>query len=164
MALVVPSCRRAPGAGESVSKADRISSGQLRAMRVSQRTAALKLRDDCLGPAERAREKQALGWRRTREETLALVRQLIAAGRREGVVAREAGVSLHYLRRLLKEQGEDAEDQGLNPSIHAAKTALTNNGKVIPHSRPCRGAAEQYPVCGTCPKCWAQSRRLVGAA
>jgi hypothetical protein len=54
------------------------------------------------GPAERARLKIRLGWRRTRAETIALVDELLAAGRTRLQIAGELGVDAGYVDRLLK--------------------------------------------------------------
>jgi AraC-like DNA-binding protein len=43
-----------------------------------------------------------LGWRRTRDETLALAEELLEEGRVLSAVADELGISDRYLRRLLK--------------------------------------------------------------
>jgi hypothetical protein len=68
-----------------------------------------------------------LGWRRTRDETLALAEELLEEGRVLPAVADELGVSDRYLRRLVAAESLTAENEPLKPSIHAAEMALTRN-------------------------------------
>lgn len=53
------------------------------------------------GPAERGEAKTVLGWRRTREETIAYAHELLGRGLMAGAVADRLGVSDDYLRRAL---------------------------------------------------------------
>jgi hypothetical protein len=54
-----------------------------------------------LDAAGRGRAKTVLGWRRTREETIAYAAELLAAGLMAAAVADRLGVSDDYLRRVL---------------------------------------------------------------
>ena len=52
--------------------------------------------------AERGRAKTVLGWKRTREETLAYAVELLEAGMVQAAIAIRLDVSDRYLRELLK--------------------------------------------------------------
>ena len=114
-------------------KADRVPRWQERRMSAAQREAYNELRWHPCGPAKRARLKNTLGWKRTREETVALALELRGEGRGNLAIADELGVSDRYLVRLL-DQARDTEKQPRNRSAHAADVAPTceTNGTVPP--------------------------------
>jgi hypothetical protein len=109
------------------SKVARLPMWRFRLLDAEQRKAYDQLRWHRPGPAERARLKGVLGWRRTREETLALAHELLDDGRMIATVSDDLGVSRRYLRRLLAEESRTSENGGSNPSIHAPEMALTRN-------------------------------------
>jgi hypothetical protein len=112
-------------------KADRVARRQLRRMTQAQRDAYERLRWHPCGPAERARLKRTLGWKRSREETIALALELRAEGRSDLAIADDLGVGDRYLTRLL-DQVPDSPELPRNPSAHAAEMAPTceTNGTV----------------------------------
>jgi hypothetical protein len=114
-------------------KVDRIPRWQFRRMSAAQREAYNDLRWRPCGPAERARLKKTLGWKRTREETIALALELFDEGRIVLATADVLGVSDRYLARLLA-QVPDRSELSCNPSVHAAEMAPTceTNGTVPP--------------------------------
>jgi hypothetical protein len=107
---------------------------RFRCLNDDQRAALDLLRWYSPGPAERARAKNVLGWRRTREETIALAQELLAEGRILLAAANELGVGARYLRRLLDEVS-DVENPPRNRSTHAAKVALSRDTKGLGHPR-----------------------------
>ncbi len=84
-----------------MSKAERLPRWRFRRLTPEQREAYNRLRWYSPGPAERARLKEVLGWRRTRVETVALAHELLEHGLIERAVAVHLDVSDRYLRRLL---------------------------------------------------------------
>jgi hypothetical protein len=100
-------------------------------MRPEQREALDRLRWHSPGPAERARLKRVLRIRRTREETIALALELLAAGRVPGSIADELGVTARYLSRLLHPP-QAPPDLGLE----AASEAAPNGSNVQKRHRP----------------------------
>ena len=102
-------------------------------MSAAQREAYYDLRWRPCGPAERARLKKTLGWKRTREETIALALELLEEGRNVLAIADLLGVGDRYLTRLL-DQARDIEKQPRNRSTHAPEMAPTceTNGTVPP--------------------------------
>jgi hypothetical protein len=112
-------------------KAERFPRWRLARMNAVQLDAYNRLRWYSPGPAERARLKLVLGWKRSREETIALALELRGEGRCDLAIADELGVSDRYLGRLL-EQVRDDEKPPRNPSVHAADLAPTceTNGAV----------------------------------
>jgi hypothetical protein len=70
-----------------------------------------------------AAEEEVLGWKRTREETIALAEELLAEGRMVSVVAEDLGVGERYLQRLL--ESPTPRKRPRNASAHAAKVAAT---------------------------------------
>lgn len=108
-----------------MTKVDRLPRWRLARMNREQREAYDRLRWHRPGPAESARLKVVLGWRRTREETLALADELLGKGLLERVVADRLKVSHRYLHRLLAYRAETTQKEPLNPTIHAADVALT---------------------------------------
>ena len=78
----------------------RLNSRQRRWMTRKQRQAYEQLDWNRTSPAESARLKLILGWRRTREETVALAVERLDEGLLERVVADRLGVSIRYLRQL----------------------------------------------------------------
>jgi hypothetical protein len=118
----------------SASKAERLPRWRFRRFNEEQRRAYDRLRWYHPGPAERARLKTVLGWRRTREETVALAEELLDRGRVLPAIAAELGVSDRYLRRLLREESLTPENRRRKASIHAPEMALTrNSGTRVPH-------------------------------
>jgi hypothetical protein len=120
-------------------KAERLPTWAFRRLNTQQREAYNLLRYYSPGPAERARLKQVLGWRRTREETIALARELLADGLMIGVVADRCGIGRRYLARLL-EQAENGSPTPENtpdkPLNQAAVLAVTRETGI--DSRPAR--------------------------
>jgi len=93
------------------------------------------------GPAERARLKVRLGWRRTREETLALVKELLARGLTRLQVAGELGVDVDYVDRLLK-PSPTHEIEPKNPPTSRGVSGPSDGRKVIRRTaRPIDGFA-----------------------
>jgi hypothetical protein len=117
-----------------MTRADRFPMWRFRRLNDEQRVALDLLRWYSPGPADRARAKNMLGWRRTREETIALAQELLAEGRILLAVANELGVGTRYLGRLLAEVS-DLEKPPRNRSTHAAKVALTRNTKGLGRPR-----------------------------
>jgi hypothetical protein len=113
-----------------MSKAERTSLAQIRRMKVDQRALVVELQCADLSPAEQAKLKKKLGWKRTREETQAWARELIAEGRMPGPAARELGVGTRYLERLLRES-ETPQNGGRKPFPHTAETAPTCESGVV---------------------------------
>lgn len=99
-----------------------------------QRRAVDLLEIGDLGAAGRGEAKTVLGWRRTREETIAYARCLLDVGLMAAAVADRLGVSGDYLRRVL-----DPENVPRKPFIDAAETGLTDSVKVVGH--PARSEA-----------------------
>lgn len=120
------------------AKAERLPRARLRRMRPEQREAYDRLRWYSPGPAERARLKKTLGWKRTREETIALARELLAKGRMVAAAADELGVGTRYLKRLL-EQDETPLKVARNRSIHAAVLAPTCETQGVGQTTPKKG-------------------------
>jgi hypothetical protein len=81
------------------------------------------------GPAERARLKKVLGWRRTHEETLALVSELLELGMVKSAITTQLGITDRHLRRVLAELGNQQVGQGKNGarnrSSHPAQTDIS---------------------------------------
>jgi hypothetical protein len=102
----------------SASKAERLPRWRFRRFTQEQRRAYDRLRWHQPIAAERARLKKVLGWRRTREETIALAEELLEEGRVLTAVADDLGVSDRYLRRLVFERSPTAQIAPLDPSIH----------------------------------------------
>jgi hypothetical protein len=71
-----------------------------------------------------------LGWRRTRDETVAYALELLDEGLVLAAVASRLRIGERYLRRLLDEV-RDPENRPRNRSGHPAKVALGDRGKVI---------------------------------
>ena len=127
-------------------KADRLPRWQFRRMNQAQREAYDRLRWHNPGPAERARLKTALGWRRSSEETVARALELLAQGRMVSAAADELEVGARYLQRLL-ERSQTPENRPRNPRDHAAELAVTGeSGTRAPR-------AGGTPLCGACPDC-----------
>jgi hypothetical protein len=114
-------------------KAERIPKWRVARMSTAERGAWNELRWYSPGAAERARLKLVLGWKRSRDETIALAHELRSEGRGDAAIADELGVTDRYLERLL-EQGRDLPKPPRNPSAHAADLAPTceTNG-AVPH-------------------------------
>jgi hypothetical protein len=119
-------------------KAERVPRWRVSRMNAAQLDAYDRLRWYSPGPAERARLKATLGWKRTRQETIALALELRVEGRGDLAIADELGIGDRYLTRLL-EQVRDHEKTRRNPSIHTAEMAPTceSEGSVSP-GRPGR--------------------------
>jgi hypothetical protein len=88
-----------------VSKAERLPRWAFRRLTDQQKEAHNRLVWYAPGPAERARLKKVLGWRRTRTETTALAWELLDQGRSRLDVAAEIGIGVRYLDRLLDGDG-----------------------------------------------------------
>jgi hypothetical protein len=76
-----------------------------------------------------------LGWKRSREETLALVLELHREGRGRLAIADTLGVTDRYAARLL-EQVRDGKKPARNPSVHAAESPPTCESNGYSHTRP----------------------------
>jgi hypothetical protein len=87
-----------------------------------ERRALDELRFSTPGPARRAELKTVLGWRRTREETIAFAQGLLAEGRSIRFAARKLDVEPRHLSAVLKEVGT-SENATRKPSNHAGKSA-----------------------------------------
>jgi hypothetical protein len=120
-------------------KADRVPRRHLRRMTPAQLDALNKLRWYSPGPAERARLKQTLGWRRKREETIALALELLAAGGLgRADVAKEIDVDARYLDRLLRESPTRQNGHKKTP-VSRGVVGLTDKPKAFaPPRRPGR--------------------------
>lgn len=106
-------------------KAERFPRWAQRRLTAERREAFERLRWHQVGAAERARLKGVLGWKRTREDTLAYADELLASGLLEVVVANRLEVSPRYLRNLLAGRSETPDLTTRNPSIHADDLTLT---------------------------------------
>jgi hypothetical protein len=114
------------------NKAERLPISRLRHLKPEQREAVDRLAWYSPGPAQRARLKKTLGWKRTKEETLAWARELLAEGRMVAPIARELGVEARYLKRLLQES-ETPQNGGRKASSQAEKVALTRESDTGVH-------------------------------
>lgn len=122
-----------------MSKAERLPLRAQRRLTAEQREAYDRLRWYRPGPADRARLKMVLGWKRTRDETIALALDLLGQGLLEQVVADRIGVSDRYLRRMLVEESLPPDFTALDPSGHAAEVAPTCEPDTgVPPRRPGR--------------------------
>jgi hypothetical protein len=108
-----------------MSKAERLPRWAFRRLNDEQKEAHNQLLWYRPGPAKRARLKQVLGWRRTRDETRALAVELLEQGLIEKAVDLRLEVSDRYLHRLLAVQEPARENRGRKPSNHAEEVALT---------------------------------------
>jgi hypothetical protein len=117
-----------------MTRADRFPMWRFRRLNDEQRVALDLLRWYSPSAADRARAKNALGWRRTKEETIALAQELLAEGRILLAVANELGVGARYLRRLLAGVS-DLEKPPRNRPTHKGKVALTRDSKGLGHPR-----------------------------
>jgi hypothetical protein len=115
-------------------KAERIPKWRVARMSTAERGAWNELRWYSPGPAERARLKLVLGWKRSREETIALSCELRNEGRGDAAIADELGVTDRYLDRLL-EQVRDLPKSPRNPSVHATDLAPTCETARTAHPR-----------------------------
>lgn len=106
-------------------KAERLPKRAVRRLSDEQRRAYDRLRWAELGPADRARCKLVLGWRRTREETVALAAELLAEGLVGAAVASKLNVSPRYLRQVLADTSETSVLSTLDPSVQAVEMRLT---------------------------------------
>jgi hypothetical protein len=113
-----------------MTKADRLPGWRFRRLNDAQKEAYNQLAWYNPGPAERARLKKVLGWRRTRTETICLAAELFERGLVERAVANELGVSVGYLRKLGAGQ-PTPENAPRNPSNQAEENALTCETKVV---------------------------------
>lgn len=120
-------------------KADRLPRWAQRRLTAEQREAYDRLLWHRPRPAERARLKMVLGWKRTRDETTALALDLVDQGLIERVVADRLGVSDRYLRRLLTVEATTPENAPPDTNVHAAEVAPTCETEVVvPPARPSR--------------------------
>jgi transposase-like protein len=115
----------------------RVPMRRYRRLDPEQRDALDRLEFHRPGPAERARLKILLGWKRIpREERAALARELLADGMVTAAVADLLSVTDRHLRRLLAETAE----KGSDPLPETAEIAeamrpladITSGPKVIP--------------------------------
>jgi hypothetical protein len=75
-----------------------------------------------------------LGWRRTREETIAYATVLVGRGLIVSAVADELGVGDRYLRRLLDQVVPDVDKPARNPASHHSRSG-TNRQRQGDRSR-----------------------------
>jgi hypothetical protein len=120
-----------------VSRLSRFSTRAYGRLSPEQKQALDRLEWLAPGPAGRGEAKTVLGWRRTRDETVAYALELLDEGLVLAAVASRLRIGERYLRRLLDEV-RDPENRPRNRSGHPAKVALTDRGKVIG-----RGVGEQ---------------------
>jgi hypothetical protein len=106
-------------------KIERLPRWSLKRMTVEQRAAYDVLRWQSPVPAERARLKLVLGWKRTYEETVALATELRAQGLMDSAIADELRIGDRYLRRLLKTGVHPSENVPANPHQQRAEVAPT---------------------------------------
>jgi hypothetical protein len=111
-----------------VSRLTRLSTRAYGRLTPAQKEAVDLLQWYSPNAAERGAAKTVLGWRRSREETLAYALELVGQGLGLAAVADRLRVSDDYLHRVL-----NPEKQGRNRSIHPARSGLTDRGKVIGH-------------------------------
>jgi hypothetical protein len=105
------------------TKAERFPMWRFRRLSSEQKAALDRLCWYSPGAAERARLKKVLGWRRSRQETVALAEELLDEGRMLSAVADELAVGTRYLTRLLK--SPTPRKRPCNASNHTAKVATT---------------------------------------
>jgi len=121
-------------------KADRLPRWAFARLNAEQKEAYNALRWYAPGPAERARLKLILRWKRTRDESLALALEMLAAGRSRKAVADELGVTDRHLRRLLAETGsETPEKRPANPVPMRPSADTTCEIGIGHQPRPTRG-------------------------
>jgi hypothetical protein len=112
----------------AVSSVERIPDWRLRRMTPAQRHAVDRLRWHNEAPAKRARLKRTLGLQPTREETLALLRELRDRRMVRSAILAELGCSERHLRWLLAEV-QDLENGARKPAPQLEQTDITGNGK-----------------------------------
>jgi hypothetical protein len=96
-------------------KADRLPRRAIERLTDLQRAALDEIRFGRPGPARRGELKTTLGWKRTREETIAYASDLLERGLVLSGVAARLDVEPLYLRRLLKR--EATFDSGENSPL-----------------------------------------------
>jgi DNA invertase Pin-like site-specific DNA recombinase len=111
-----------------VSKLDRLSARAYGRLTPEKRQAADLLEWRTSPAADRGRAKSILGWRPTREETVAYARELIAGGLMASAVADRLQVSDRSLKRVL-----NPKNQARNRAAQAKKFGLPDSGKVADH-------------------------------
>lgn len=124
---------RALVTGFSAESGARLTRRQVARLSNGQRAAYDQLHYGVNGPAARARLKMELGWRRSREETLALARELLAAGRTRLEAADEIGIRADYLDRIL-DRSDPPEISPKNQPVCRGVSGLT--GGVGVNHRP----------------------------
>ena len=109
----------------------------------AERCAVDELRFSQPGAARRGELKTELGWKRTREETVALAHDQIEKGMIIAAVAAHLDVDARYLRTLLKEDPAADSVPG-KPSSHAGESATNVR---TPGGESSRGSLPA-PACG----------------
>jgi hypothetical protein len=104
------------------TKAERFPRRRIRRLTDEQRRALDELQFSHPGPARRGELKTVLGWKRTREETIAFALDLIDKGMIVSAVAGRLDVETRYLRNLLKRDATP-ENGHRKPSVHAGESA-----------------------------------------
>ena len=115
-----------------MSTVDRVPAWKVRRMTAAQRQAFDRLRWHDPPPAERARLKRTLGMRRTREETLALLRELLDKRMVRAAILDELGCTDRHLRRLLAEV-QKVEKPARKPVSQLEQTDITDRTRVVTH-------------------------------
>jgi len=103
-------------------KAERFPRRLVRRLTDEQRRALDELRFSHPGPARRGELKGILGWKRTREETTAIVADLLDKGMILSAVAARLDVDKRYLAALLKREAT-SENPARKPPVDAEKSA-----------------------------------------
>lgn len=124
-----------------MSRATRLTGRQYRRFTPEQRQAADALLFGAPSVAARARAKTILGWRRTREETEALVADLLEAKVTPKAIADDLHVSDAYLSKVLA-----SLKTSRNRSGGAADSALTDIPKPVGRAEVTSPSARTYRV------------------
>jgi hypothetical protein len=117
-------------------KAERLPGWKLRRLNAQQRRAYDLLRYGLPGAADRARAKDVLGWKPTREERLALALELLADGTPRKLVADKMGVGVEYLDRLLRQANADKASQNTGRCRDFSRPSDASKGSGHPGRRP----------------------------
>jgi hypothetical protein len=144
-------------------KADRLPAWKFRRLTSAQRDAFDCLRWERPGPAERARCKLVLGWKRTFEETVALAEDLLAEGLVVSAVRDSLRIGDRQLRRVLAELRQ-AENGSRKPSVQAGVADITcetegdahrDSYTVLRTPRKYRSAGQTWFECPRCDEVFA---------
>jgi hypothetical protein len=118
-------------------KADRLPAWKVRRLSPDEKAAVDRLRWYSPAPAERASLKRLLGWKRTHEETMALLAELLNRGMARSAIRDELGCTDRHLRRLLSEidaeQVPEAENRTRKAFAGLEKTDITCESETGAH-------------------------------